>query len=826
MQTRTKQIISILLVLSFALSAIMATLPTAISQTNGIKATYSYVGAVPNPVNVGGEVLIHLGITDAMAGINNGWQGLTVTVTKPDGTSETLGPFKTDSTGGTGTVYIPQMLGNYTLQTNCPQQIYNNVTYTASTSNKLTVLVQQDQPEYYPAFPMPEEYWTRPIDPQIRQWYTIAGNWLTSSPDNLYVPYNDAPESAHVLWTKPFTTGGLVGGDVGLADSENQGPVGFETGDAYQGKWSSRFIIAGVLIYCHHTSIRPLEYTAINLRTGETLWTKTFLDNRTISMCQTFYWQSYNYMGTYSYIWVVNGNNWYGFDPFDTTLRLTITNVPTGTTVVGTRGEIYRYSISTATGRATLWNMSALISTDGSFLGPGPSTYNASATTSTGALTVAAQRAYCLNFTFPTGLPGSVQQFYLKDRFIGAVINSTNVRIWSISLNPGQEGQLLFDKTWSAPTAWAAGNQSISWMSFSQQSKVAVCFSKETCENFGFSLETGNYLWGPTAPEYYLNSLDDTKNNARAIAYGMYYSASVSGIVYCYNVTTGKLIWTYTADDPYTEILWANSWWLKPLFISDGKIYVAHLEHSANQPLPRGAPFICLNATTGDEIWRENGMFRQTRWGGRAIMGDSVIATMDTYDQRVWAIGKGPSTMAVSAPDLATTLGSPILIKGQVTDVSPGTKSSELSLRFPDGVPAVSDASMSEWMLYVYKQFTRPTNATGVDVTISAVDANGNYRELGRTTSSSDGFFSLSWTPDIPGEYKVYASFDGSESYYPSHAETAFIVAAGQDTTTAPTSEPQTLVSETYFVPAVAGIMIVMILGFVVLMLVIQRKRP
>ena len=68
MQTETKQIISILMILLFALSAIIATLPTASSQTNGVKATFSYVGAVPNPVNVGGEVLIHLGITDAMAG--------------------------------------------------------------------------------------------------------------------------------------------------------------------------------------------------------------------------------------------------------------------------------------------------------------------------------------------------------------------------------------------------------------------------------------------------------------------------------------------------------------------------------------------------------------------------------------------------------------------------------------------------------------------------------------------------------------------------------------------------------------------------------------
>jgi hypothetical protein len=33
-------------------------------------------------------------------------------------------------------------------------------------------------------------------------------------------------------------------------------------------------------------------------------------------------------------------------------------------------------------------------------------------------------------------------------------------------------------------------------------------------------------------------------------------------------------------------------------------------------------------------------MFRQTAWGGSAVMGDSIIATMDTYNQMVYGIGK------------------------------------------------------------------------------------------------------------------------------------------------------------------------------------------
>jgi hypothetical protein len=49
-----------------------------------------------------------------------------------------------------------------------------------------------------------------------------------------------------------------------------------------------------------------------------------------------------------------------------------------------------------------------------------------------------------------------------------------------------------------------------------------------------------------------------------------------------------------------------------------------------------------------------------------------------------------------------------------VIDISPGTDEHALQKRFPNGVPAVADETMSDWMLYVYKQFPRPTDATGV----------------------------------------------------------------------------------------------------------------
>ena len=206
-------------------------------------------------------------------------------------------------------------------------------------------------------------------------------------------------------------------------------------------------------------------------------------------------------------------------------------------------------------------------------------------------------------------------------------------------------------------------------------------------------------------------------------------------------------------------------------------------------------------------------------------MGDSVIATMDTYDQQVWAIGKGPSATTVSAPDVGVALGSSVVIRGMVVDVSPGTRSDRLVLRFPFGVPAVSDASMSDWMLYVYKQFEKPKDAAGVDVAISVLDANGNYREIGKTTSSAEGVFSFAWTPDIVGEYKVYASFNGSAGYYPSMAESSFVVDPAPVVEPSETVLMQASMSDVYFVPAVSGFAVAFIVVIVLLAMLLLKKK-
>ncbi len=121
-------------------------------------------------------------------------------------------------------------------------------------------------------------------------------------------------------------------------------------------------------------------------------------------------------------------------------------------------------------------------------------------------------------------------------------------------------------------------------------------------------------------------------------------------------------------------------------------------------------------------------------------------------------------------------------------------------------------------------QKAKPMNTTGVSVTLSVLDSNGNYRDIGTVNTNADGYYSSNWTPDIDGTYTVYASFAGSTSYWPSHAIAAFAVDPTSQTPT-PTAVPVQSMVDQYFLTAVIGLALVIIACFAVTILIL-RKRP
>jgi len=241
-------------------------------------------------------------------------------------------------------------------------------------------------------------------------------------------------------------------------------------------------------------------------------------------------------------------------------------------------------------------------------------------------------------------------------------------------------------------------------------------------------------------------------------------------------------------------------------------------EHTITDPIYKGAMARAINATTGQEIWTLSDYTGEFGAISYAV-ADGYNIFFNGLDDNLYSVGRGPSAMSVNAESFGTS----IVIRGTVTDTSAGTTQTQQAADFPNGVPVASDASMKDWMGYVYQQKPCPTNFTGVPVTIDVLDSNGNYRNIGTATTDATGMFSLTWTPDIPGNFTVVATFAGTNGYWPSYSETAFAVSSPAATPT-PTAIPQASMTDTYVLASAVAIIIVIIIIGAVLMLTLRRR--
>jgi outer membrane protein assembly factor BamB len=408
-------------------------------------------------------------------------------------------------------------------------------------------------------------------------------------------------------------------------------------------------------------------------------------------------------------------------------LKYNMTSVPAGTIYYGLNGELLKYQLvnyGTAANpnfHLLRWNSSHVVAVGRT----GAS--DAWGSNIQGRTYNAAERGYDLNVSIGAGvtLTGSIIYAFPEDRIIVGRFTAQNITLSAVSLKPGEEGRRIFtNENWHSPDslesiATETYTQS-TWSAISQEDYVITFWVKSSRVNHAFSLETGKHMWSGS-PQIYADAwVSGSLGGQNVIVYNKLISVAAGGVVYCRDIKNGTLLWTYDADDPYTESYLSPNWWVRPQFVSCGMVYFGHEEHSPQEPKPRGAPYFALDVETGKVVWRIDGAFRQTQWGGRSIIGDSIIATQDYYDSRLYAVGKGPSEMSVASSNAVTTAGSTVLISGTVMDISPGTQSDDAQFRFSNGVPAVSDESMSDWMLYVYKQFEKPWDTKGVEVTVFA----------------------------------------------------------------------------------------------------------
>ncbi len=855
--------------------------------------TYAYISVAPHTVGMGQYVEITMwlnALPPTAQGIEGDrWNGLTVNVTKPDGSHEILGPYQSDAVGTKSITYTPDQVGQYTYVFSFPGQIAGNGTglpnpsglayvgdyFEPSISAPAILTVQQEPISSWVEPPLPTDYWTLPISAANREWSSLASNWLGGSwLVGNWQTEGQAPNSAHILWAKPI--GASEPG--GIADA--QWPSVPPNVDDYESFFSSPIIMNGKIYYNTPQVANTQHYGFYcqDLYTGQILWynnntyamqlgagppavTQTF---PTLAFGQMYHYNSVNGQGVVSYLWMTQGTNWYMLDAETGNLILTLKNVPSGTAITDQDGSLLRFSYNSATGSVLCWNSSQSIPP----LGPGYGTngqqwkprlgtvidaVNDTTWTTFGvppgstytAADIAPRSGYTINCSAPKGLPGSVTAVLCdKDRVPRVILGSqtgalgTNTggvekfSAWALSINYGagdhtptnfgESVSLLWSNNYNTP---ATGNQTmlIIGQLASYEDDVWTVNSKETDSWWGYSLSNGSLLWSQTSQQNPWEMFGSVYRGA--IAYGNVYGGQFGGTLYALQLSTGKILWNYTATSVGYESPYGNN----PIAFSgaiafaDGKVYFGCTEHSPTKPLERGFDLYCLNATTGQELWK----ILHYHYG--ISIADGYLVAGDEYNNLIDCFGKGPTQTTLQTPLTGITEGQAFTVQGTVMDISPGASQTSVKDMFPNGLPAVSEDSMSQWMEYVYLQQAFPANTTGVPVSIIAIDPNGNYINLGSTTTDSSGSYGFQVSPSMltagPGLYKIVASFTGSTSYGSSHATSFVTVNAAP---TSPTATPLTQIGVTpadlltYLAVGVIAIIIAIAIATVLLL----RKRP
>ncbi|MCW4031686.1 MAG: hypothetical protein NWE80_04910, partial [Candidatus Bathyarchaeota archaeon] len=351
--------------------------------------TYPYLVITPNPVGVNQNVSLvmwlHGAPPSAYGMRGDRYQDFTIEITTPSLTIDTLGPFVSDATGSKYTHYNCTEIGQYQVKFSYSGQTINEPTipfggfdFTGCqflpSSTTRTFIVQQDPvPTLTPTYPLPTEYWTRPIEGQNADWWKISSNWLAGAhigyryghSVELYQPDGIAPNSPHIMWTKPLEFGGVVGGTTAIPG------IGYYSGNPYEGRLTNAIIMYGRLYYqvpLYHAGgaqASGVGYACVDLYTGETIWISDEIgipyegEFKSMADMPSFKGQLYNYESMNQHgvvgglIWTeyknlnmrfveVDGGKWMAYDANTGRWVYNITDVPAGTEVYTESGEIER----------------------------------------------------------------------------------------------------------------------------------------------------------------------------------------------------------------------------------------------------------------------------------------------------------------------------------------------------------------------------------------------------------------------------------------------------------------------------------------------------
>jgi len=817
MFVKSKKSIFVVLFLLLGASLLFGANPYTSAQqsTPDMITPTAYLSITPNPVGVDQQVNVMAWLQPIPPSSGDVFNGFTVMVTKPDGSVETLGPVDSWPMGAAFFTYTPNVVGTYSFKFSYPGQIFASTgeEYAGVESQTVDLTVQQEKIADWPKADLPDSYWTHPVNTENRDWNVICGSWLMCYYNSTYTgfgdatsgfnPYSEAPRSAHIMWTKPATTGGLAGG--------NYESLGEYSGLSYDAYGCPPIIMNGRLYVNTNPSLwghfRTTDYEGFacyDLRTGEELWS---IEGGGITHGQHFMSYTSGGQGIHSFLWDLTGTTWNVYDPFDGKWLMSFENTTAGTdwwwedpVVYGSDGTMYVYILDGYANSLTMWNSTKAFEQN-EIIG----------VNTDGLLEFAISPDV---FDWEKGIEWAIT---IPDRNVDW---HTPYSIFGISdgvaiAKSGSGGNVVdFDIAYDIETGeelWVHDKENSVQSFFSTTGEgVFVSFDLAKSRWIAHNIRTGEKMWESYQNQYPWGAY---VGYAPIIAYGKLFSGGFDGFLHAFDLNTGREVWNFSSGNSGTETV-MGTWpfWNGPI-IADNVIFVGTGEETPTQPLTRGNKVYALDAQTGSKIWEISGYMSL-----RAI-ADGYLIGYNGYDSQLYCFGKGPSAISVEAPMNGVTANSAITIRGTVSDQSAGAKAKVASGEFTI-IPAISDADQSSYMEHVYMQKPLPTTATGVQVKLTAVDSNNIVHEIGTTTSDINGNYGISWTPPQEGMYKIVAAFEGSESYYPSQATTYI---GTQAASTNNNSGSAAVTTDTTIIIGLAIVILIVVIA-AVLAIVLRRK--
>lgn len=813
----------------------------------------------PNPVGIGQSLLVNVWCTPS---INNMqiFNNYTVYIQKPDGTTETVGPLNSYQGDTTAWFeYVVDQVGAYKLKfvftgdyfakgiwyqgsivsaTNYTGSIgssgttglasFGNVYYKPASTGWQTLTVQTEMVASWPPAPLPTDYWTRPVSLDNREWWPILGAWpgdgyqgggpawdalypatsTTYSSNYNFHPWIKAPNTDHIVWKQEHAIAGLIGGPAGIYGMTGSpgGPSVVYQGRCYQtynkpgvGSVAASYDLRTGQVYYEiptasggHTPTEVVYYpptssTTILGEVAQNAWAAELVD---ISGSTLFKVNPYTGVASNYSITPVNTGLAYNYF-YNQYGGMSIAVQTLGT------GNNTQYRLINWTTQGTSSTLAARVLTNTTYSAAGRDTF------------------------FGAGVVNDT------DRFSGDVQIDFTAGVW---VQVDAYEQLNTTATYGGVvlTAYSIltgqrlwGPKNVTTPEYSRSCYITDHGIIAVLTIFGvwqgYDLQTGALKWTTPRMDYPWGS-NSFGAYAVCSAYGLFYRFSYDGL-YAFKWSDGSIAWHYTApalnpwETPYYENGTAQYSFNGGGWVADGKLYVSNTEHTPSWPLTRGWQLHCVNATTGEGIWKIVGDASPSA----AADGYLVAASSETgYD---YAFGKGLSATTVSAPDVAVPKGTGITIKGTVLDMSSAQPST----------PCVSRDSMTTQMQYLHFQYPidglyRNETITGVPVTLTAIGSDGTVIDIGKvTTNGYYGTFSYAWTPPKEDTYTIAASFAGDDSYGSSSAATAISVGPAVIT---PEPQPQASVPDYTMTIVGAGIAVIVAVAVIALALFLAlRKR-